>query len=444
MSTTNTAAPEAAEAFRSRFEFKKELGKGGMGEVYLAHDAYSQRDVAIKIAKLAMLEDPEVGARVKKMWLNETRLAGKLRHPYIVEIYEAGVAEDFGYLVMEYVDGATLRPHTRAGSLLPVEAVIEATYKICNALEYANTIGLLHRDIKPANIMITADNTVKVTDFGTAYFTQSDETQVFDVGTLPYMPPEHFKKRPPTLQSDLYAVGVMAYQLLAGALPFNANNFNDMIHEKLHSDFVPLETRRKDLAGEVRFAVHRAIHRDPEIRYRSWQAFCDDLALALPQVNRSREVQFESARFDLVGKLPFFEGFADAQCWEIVHISNWQDIPESTVIFEEGQPGSSVYVIAKGDVVVSRDGVTLNRLGPGECFGELAYLDEERPLRSATIKSRTPLVLIEIDVGALQQASESLQIAFNRSLMKVMVRRIRHSDKRMLEVLRTSPQEGNR
>ena len=184
-----TIAPEAADAFRSRFEFKKELGKGGMGEVYLAHDAYSQRDVAIKIAKLAMLEDPDVGARVKKMWLNETRLAGKLRHPYIVEIHEAGVAEDFGYLVMEYVEGGTLRPHTRAGNLLPVETVIEIIYKVCNALEYATTLGLLHRDIKPANVMLTADNTVKVMDFGTAYFTQSDETQVFDVGTLPYMPP---------------------------------------------------------------------------------------------------------------------------------------------------------------------------------------------------------------------------------------------------------------
>src|SRR5262245_54021791 len=115
------AEPEAAEAFRSRFEFKKELGKGGMGEVYLAHDAYSQRDVASELAKLAMLEDAEVGALVKKMWLNETRLAGKLRHPYIVEIYEAGVAEDFGYLVMEYVDGGTLRPHTRPGALLPVQ-----------------------------------------------------------------------------------------------------------------------------------------------------------------------------------------------------------------------------------------------------------------------------------------------------------------------------------
>jgi serine/threonine protein kinase len=430
------SVPEAADAFRSRFEFKKALGKGGMGEVYLAQDTYSQREVAIKLAKLSLLEDPDVGARVKKMWLNETRLAGKLRHPYIVEIYEAGVAEDFGYLVMEYVDGETLRAHTRPGALLPVETVIEITYKVCNALEYANTLGLLHRDIKPANIMLTADNTVKVTDFGTAYFTQSDETQVFDVGTLPYMPPEHFKKRPPTVQSDIYAVGVMAYQLLAGALPFNANSFQDMINEKLGESFVPLEVRRKDLAGEVRFAIHRAIHSHPEIRYASWQAFCDDLALALPQINRSREVAFESARFDLLGKLPFFSGFADAQLWEIINISHWQDVTEGTAIFEEGAPGSSVYVIAKGDVVITRDGTTLNRLGPGDCFGELAYLDDERPLRSATVRARTPVILIEIDVASLGQASEALQASFSRSLMKVMVRRIRHSDQRMLEVLR--------
>jgi serine/threonine protein kinase len=430
------AEPEAADAFRSRFEFKKELGKGGMGEVYLAHDAYTQRDVAIKLAKLAMLEDPDVGSRVKKMWLNETRLAGKLRHPHIVEIYEAGVAEDFGYLVMEYVDGGTLRAHTRPGALLPVESVIEITYKVCNALEYANTLGLLHRDIKPANVMLSSDGTVKVMDFGTAYFTQSDETQVFDVGTLPYMPPEHFKKRSPTLQSDLYAVGVMAYQMLAGALPFNASSFHELIEEKMRENFVPIETRRKDLAAEVRFAVHRAIHRDPEIRYGSWQAFCEDLALALPQVSRSREVQYESARFDLLGKLSFFAGFADAQLWETVHISRWHDIAESAIIFEEGQAGNSVYVIAKGDVVITRDGVTLNRLGPGECFGELAYLDEERPLRSATVRSRSPLVLIEIEVDTIQQSTESLQVAFNRALMKVMARRIRHSDKRMLEVLR--------
>ena len=134
---------EISDSFRSRFEFKQELGKGGMGEVYLAYDSYSQRDVAIKLAKLQLMEDPDIGARAKKMWLNETRLAGKLRHPYIVEIYEAGVAEDFGYIVMEYVAGDTLRQHTRAGKLLPVETVIEIVYKVCNALDYANRIGLL-------------------------------------------------------------------------------------------------------------------------------------------------------------------------------------------------------------------------------------------------------------------------------------------------------------
>ncbi len=426
---------EISDNFRSRFEFKQELGKGGMGEVHLAYDSYSQRDVAIKIAKLQMMEDPEIGARAKKMWLNETRLAGKLRHPYIVEIYEAGVAEDFGYIVMEYVAGGTLRQHTRADKLLPVEAVIEVVYKVCNALDYANRIGLLHRDIKPANVMLTADNVVKVMDFGTAYFTDSDETQVFDVGTLPYMPPEHFKKRPPTVQSDIYAVGVMTYQMLTGALPFKATSFQEMIHEKIHEDYVPLETRRKDLAAAVRFAVHRAIHKEPEIRYGAWQAFCDDLALALPEVNLSREVVFESARFDTLRKLPFFAGFSDAQLWETIHISQWRDVPESAVIFEQGAASASIYVIAKGDVVVMRESVTLNRLGPGECFGELAYLDEERPVRSATVKSRTALVLIEIDTESLKLASDGLQSAFTRAFMQVMVRRIRHADKRTLDVL---------
>jgi serine/threonine protein kinase len=426
---------DLADSFRSRFEFKKELGKGGMGEVYLAHDAFHQRDVAIKLAKLQMMEDPDIGARAKKMWLNETRLAGKLRHPYIVEIYEAGVAEDFGYIVMEYVAGDTLRPHCRAGKLLPVETVIEIIYKVCNALDYATRIGLLHRDIKPANVMLAADGTVKVMDFGTAYFTESDETQVFDVGTLPYMPPEHFKKRPPTIQSDIYAVGVMAYQMLTGTLPFNATSFQELIAEKLNASFVPIETRRKDLPAEVRFAVHRAIHNEPEIRYLSWQALCDDLSLALPEANRSREVAFETARFDTLRKLPFFSGFADPQLWEAIQISEWRDVPESSVIFEQGAASGSIFVIAKGDVVVMREGVTLNRLGPGECFGELAYLDEERPVRSATVRSRTALVLIEISTDSLEQASEALQAAFTRAFMQVMVRRIKHADKRTLDVL---------
>ncbi|HWV91219.1 MAG TPA: serine/threonine-protein kinase, partial [Burkholderiales bacterium] len=163
-----------------KYDIQRALGKGATGTVYLAKDTFTGKEVALKTIEPEVFRDPEFGTVYRSQFLQEASLAGKLRHPYIVEIYEAGVAEDFGYIVMEYVAGGTLRQHTRAGKLLAVEAVIEIVYKVCNALDYANRIGLLHRDIKPANVMLTADNVVKVMDFGTAYFTDSDETQVFD------------------------------------------------------------------------------------------------------------------------------------------------------------------------------------------------------------------------------------------------------------------------
>ena len=375
----------AQDVFRSRFEIRKPLGAGGMGEVHLAYDSFLQREVAIKLTKLELLKDPEVGDRMQKMWLNETRLAGRLRHPHIVEVFEAGTTEEFGYLVMEYVSGGTLKQHSRSNALLPTEQVIEDIYKVCNALDYANKMGLLHRDIKPANIMLTDDHTVKVADFGTAYFSASEETQVFEVGTLPFMPPEHFRQWPPTIQLDIYAVGIVAYQLLTGNLPFTAVTFDGLLKEKLAGSFVPLEDRRSDISPELRFAVHCAIHPDPQVRYGSWQAFCDGLSFALPQLSRPSEVLFDTARFDTLRRLSFFSDFGDTQLWETIRLSRWLDFSAGQTVFDEGSSGDSVYVIAKGEAAVTRGGAELNRLGPGECIGEIAYLDQESHTRTATI-----------------------------------------------------------
>ena len=429
---------DAQDLFRSRFEIRQELGEGGMGTVHLAYDSFLQREVAIKLANLKLLHDPEVGYRMQKMWMNETRLAGKLHHPHIVELFEAGTTDEFGYLVMEYVSGGTLKQHTTPGTLLPVEQVIEHIYKVCNALDYANKVGLLHRDIKPANIMLTADQQVKVADFGTAYFSASEETQVVDVGTLPYMPPEHFRNWPPTLQLDIYAVGVVAYQMLSGGLPFSADSIDGLIKQKLDGEYVPLETRRTEISDEIRFVVHRAMHPDPQVRYNSWQALCDDLSDALPRLNRPAEVLFDTARFDSMRRLAFFASFADTQLWETIHISRWHDFPEGEVVFEEGSSGDSVYVIAKGEVAITRAGATLNRLAPGECLGEMAYLDEQSHVRTATVKAGALLVLIEIPAAGLRTASLELQAAFGRAFMGVMVKRIRHADERYLALLRTS------
>jgi len=428
----------AQDVFGSRFEIRAQLGSGGMGEVHLAYDAFLQREVAIKLAKLELLKDPEVGDRMRKMWLNETRLAGKLQHPHIVEVFEAGTTEEFGYLVMEYVSGGTLKQYSRPDRLLPTEQVIEDVYKVCNALDYANKMGLLHRDIKPANIMVTGDHTVKVADFGTAYFSASEETQVFDVGTLPFMPPEHFRNWPPTLQLDIYAVGVVAYQLLTGNLPFTADSFDGLMKQKLAGEFVPLEDRRTDISPELRFVVHCAIHPDPQVRYSSWQAFCDGLSFALPQLSRPNEVLYDTARFDALRRLTFFSGFGDTQLWETIRLSRWLDFEAGVAVFVEGSSGDSVYVVAKGEAIVTRRGAALNQLGPGECIGEIAYLDEASHERTATISAFSPLVLIEIPASALRNASAELQAAFGRAFMGVMVKRIRHGDERYIELLQKS------
>jgi len=425
------------DVFRARFEIRRQLGEGGMGEVHLAYDAFLQREVAIKLANVKLLDDPEVGDRMRKMWLNETRLAGKLRHPHIVEIFEAGTTDGFAYLVMEYVAGGTLKQYTRPDTLLPIEQVIEDVYKVCNALDYANKQGLLHRDIKPANIMVTEDHTVKVADFGTAYFSKSEETQVFEVGTLPYMPPEHFRDWPPTLQLDIYAVGVVAYQLLTGSLPFTADTFDGLLKEKLAGTFVAVDERRKDIPHELRFVVHRAIHPDPQVRYETWQAFCDDLKSALPQLERPGEVLFDTARFDALRRLPFFGGFADTQLWETIHMSTWKDFHPGNTVFEEGSPGDSVYVIARGEVEVTRSGARLNHLGAGECIGEIAFLDEETHARSAAVRALSPLVLIEISAEGLRNGSAELQAAFGRAFIRIMLTRIRYADERYLNLLRS-------
>ena len=428
----------AQEVFGSRFEIRGKLGEGGMGDVHLAYDSFLQREVAIKIANLERLRDPEVGDRMRKMWMNETRLAGKLRHPHIVEVFEAGTTDEFGYLVMEYVSGGTLKQYTRPDTLMPIEQVIEDVYKVCNALDYANKLGLLHRDIKPVNIMVTPNHTVKVADFGTAYFSASEETQVFDVGTLPYMPPEHFRNWPPNLQQDIYAVGVVTYQLLAGNLPFTTDSFDILMKQKLDGQFVSLEARRQDIPNEVRFVVHRAMHADPQVRYDSWQTFCDDLHQALPRLDRPNEVLFDTARFDALRRLDFFSGFGDTQLWETIHLSLWRDYSEGDVIIEEGSSGDSVYVIASGDASITRGGATLNRIGRGECLGEIAYLDEETHLRTATVRSLSALVLIEIPAAALREGSAELQAAFGRAFMRIMLKRLRNADERYLNLLRTA------
>lgn len=430
-------APQLAknESFRSRFEMLSELGRGAAGEVHLAYDTYLQREVALKITRTSHLDNPQERQRNRKMWLNETRLAGKLQHPFIVQIYEACSADDFDYLVMEYVPGGTLKQHTTFDNLLPVSRLIDILYKVCNALDYSYKMGILHRDIKPSNVLLGEHDAVKVSDFGAAFLLNADTTQVDMVGTLPFMPPELFQQARPSMQSDVYAVGVMAYQLLTGMLPFTAKSYDEMIYQKLYEEALPLEKRRLDIPQALRFAVHRAMHRDPAMRYASWKAFCDDLAAALPNLDRPQETRFDSGRFDILRNLDFFSSFSDTEIWETVGICQWQDRQAGDSIVREGEVSSSLYVIVSGEAIVTKSGVEIARLQSGHCFGEIAYLDEARHARLATVRATTDMRLIMIEGESLQHASDGLQASFAKAFLNLMVARIKETDRRLLEIV---------
>ena len=423
------------EAFRNRFSLKQELGRGTTGEVYLASDNYLQRDVALKLTRLNRFDHNEDGARNRRMWLNETRLAGKLKHPFIVEVIEAGSTDEFDYLVMEFVAGGTLKQHTTADKLLSLDRVVDILFKVSNALDYAHKMGVLHRDIKPSNILLCADGSVKISDFGSAFLTNSDLTQVDTVGTLPFMAPEHFRQSRPTMQSDVYAVGVMAYQLLTGILPFTAKSNEELIYQKLQGEALPLETRRQDIPQQLRFVVHRAMHADKDLRYNSWQDLCDDLAAAFPQKARPNEVQeevrFDSSRFKILRNLPFFAGFTDTEVWEVAGICRWQEKTKGKVLVKEGEASSSLFFIISGQALVSKQGVEVNRLGNGDCFGEIAYLETARQVRLATVITLTDVKLVEIDESSLLHASSGFQASFAKAFLNLMVTRLGAAYQRM-------------
>lgn len=423
------------DTFGHRFEMKQVLGRGASGEVHLAFDTYAQRDVAIKMTRTNLFDDPVAGNRNRKMWLNETRLAGKLQHPFIVQIYEAGSTDEFNYIVMEYMAGGSLKQFTAPDKLLPIDRLIDILYKVCNALDFATKMGVLHRDVKPANVLLGADGEVKISDFGAAFSAESDLTQVDMVGTLPFVAPEHFRKAHPSQQNDIYAVGVMAYQLLTGRYPFTAKSPADLIYQKLNEEVLSLESWRSDIPQALRFAVHRAMHQDRELRYTSWRAFFDDLAAALPQIAIPEDSRFDSTRFNFMRKFKFFADFSDAEIWETLDISRTLSMGTGKTIIEEGKVGNNLFIITSGQVVVTKNGKEINRMGSGNCFGEIGYLDEVKHLRSSSVTATTALELIEIEGKSLRRASDGLQSRFSKALLTQMVAQMRNTDQLIFSMM---------
>lgn len=282
--------PEAAVRQVGRYLVQSRLGRGGMATVYRAHDPSIGRDVAIKFLHASLAEDEECRDR----FLREARAAGGLSHQNIVVVHDVGEIEGRPYMAMELIDGAPLSDILETTPSLPVRDVVLIGMQLARALEYAHARGIVHRDIKPGNIMLLKDgSTIKVTDFGIAHIedASSTHTKVGAVlGTPQYMSPEQAMGEKIDGRSDLFAAGIVLYQLLAGERPFRGDSLVAIASRIVKDDPPPLSAKRPDAPAALRRVVDRCLAKKPEQRFQNGQELADALKKVLVQMDeQSRE-----------------------------------------------------------------------------------------------------------------------------------------------------------
>ncbi len=418
-----------------KYEILSQLGHGATSIVYLAQDAFANRKVAIKLVRPEVLNHPEHGKRFQKLFLTEASLAGKLQHPHIVSIYDAVADEQGSYIVMEYIEGGTLEKHCEADALLPLSEVVEIIFKCCKALDFAHQRGVIHRDIKPANILLSPANQIKISDFGAAVNMTSDATQVSGIGSPAYMSPEQLQEGRLSHQTDIYSLGVVLCQLLTGRLPFIANNSYSMVHQILNVEPPVPSTLRADVPAKLDKVVKRALAKSLARRYPTWDEFADDLAEVFNNLQQPEQVVPDAEKFNTLRRLDFFKSFSDVDLWQVLSVAQWVRIESGVTILREGDMGTSFFIIASGEVKVTKKGKLLNILKRGECFGEMAYLGKHQFRRSASVTAANDLMVIEITSDALSAAAPACRIQFNGAFLELLVNRLESANTRLSSLL---------
>jgi CHASE2 domain-containing sensor protein len=252
-----------------RYEIEKELGKGAMGVVYLGKDPKIGRVVAIKTLALAQEFEADELEDVKARFFREAETAGRLNHPNIVTMYDAGEEHDLAYIAMEFLKGRDLVPHTKPGNLLPLPKVMSIIARVADALDYAHRQNVVHRDIKPANIMYDSDtDTLKVTDFGIARITDSSKTKTGMVlGTPSFMSPEQLAGKKIEGASDLFSLGVSLYQMACGKLPFEGDSMAQLMFRIANEPHADILSIRTDLPACLVAIINRSLAKQIGDRY---------------------------------------------------------------------------------------------------------------------------------------------------------------------------------
>ncbi len=418
-----------------KYRVERVLGEGATGTVYLAGDLFSERQVAIKVMVEQPGMDAEDARRQQRFFQTEAALAGKLRHPHIATILDAGVEGETRYLVMEYIDGGNLFEHCDSEKLLAVPKVVEIGFKCCKALEFANQIGVVHRDLKPANIMLTRDFDIKISDFGAAMFDRAETTQVLGVGSPTYMSPEQIQGETLNFQTDIFSLGGVLYHLLTGRRAFNAGSVAELMQRIVEADPPPPSTLRSDVPAALDAIVARALAKSREQRYSSWAEMADALeALLVAQAGEAQGLT-EAERFNAMRRLAFFEAFSEVELWDVLRRATWRRFEAGEDLIREGDHDAGFFVLASGMAKVTSRGELLNIVSPGESIGEMSVIRRNGQARMATVSANEPSWTIGLTLEDLDALSAEVRARFNAAFLALLVDRISLVSGRLLHAL---------
>ena len=282
----------------NRYKIIKSIGEGGMANVYLAFDTILEREVAVKILRGDLAEDEKFVRRFQR----EANSASSLKHPNIVEVYDVGEDDGKYFIVMEYINGKTLKSLIKKRGILTLEEVIDIMLQLTSAVSCAHDSYIIHRDIKPQNVMILEDGRVKITDFGIAMALNNNElTQTNSVmGSVHYLPPEQANGSGSTIKSDIYSLGILMFELLTGKLPFKGENAVEIAIKQMREPIPSVKSISPDIPQSVENVVLKACAKNPKNRYETARDMFEDIKTCLDPVrNDEKKIIYKYPENDL-------------------------------------------------------------------------------------------------------------------------------------------------
>ena len=275
------------QKINDRYEIKKLIGEGGMANVYLGYDTILERDVAVKVLRGDLADDEKFVRRFRR----EAQSASLLNHPNIVQIYDVGEDDGNFYIVMEYINGQTLKQLIKKRGKLSVPETIDIMSQLTDGLAHAHDSYIIHRDIKPQNIMILDDGMVKITDFGIAMaINASDLTQTNSVmGSVHYLPPEQASGKGSTIKSDIYSLGIMMYEMLAGVMPFRGETAVEIAMKHLKNPMPSVRKVNDSVPQSVENIILKATAKNPKNRFNNVRELYDDLKTCLDKSRKDEK-----------------------------------------------------------------------------------------------------------------------------------------------------------